>query len=286
MSFSIDQSFVDQFSTNVHMLVEQRTSRLRGTVEVVPVTGESFSVERLGGYDDVNEVTDRHGDTPLNELDHTKRWGYPKTYDVGNLIDKADKVKMLIEINSKYTVRHSSVMGRKIDDEIIRALGASAVEGRNGGSSQALPTAQKISSNSTGLTIAKLIEAKKRLDAAEVDEFIPRFLIHSAEEMSQLLNENQVTSTDYNTVKALVRGEIDTFLGFKFIRTERLEDDTTDRFCYAYAMDAIQLGMAQEPNSRASERADKRYSWQIYTWGSWGAVRVEDVRVVQIAAKL
>lgn len=286
MSFSIPESFVEQFSSNVHMLAEQQTSRLRGTVDVMSVTGDSFKVERLGGHDDVNTVTERHGDTPLNELDHTARWGYPATYDVADLLDKADQPRMLIDVKSKYTRRHASAMGRKIDDEIIRALGASAPQGRTNPSGVALPSAQKVASGSTGLTVDKLIEAKRILDAAEIDDYLSRTFILSSREISQLLAETKVTSQDFNTVKALVKGEINEYLGFKFIRTERLADDGTDRFCYAYAMEAVTLGFSQEPTSRASERDDKRYAWQVYTWMQLGGVRVEDEQVVQVAATM
>ena len=283
MSFSIPQSFVQQFSANVHMLAEQRFSRLRGTVNIESVTGESFAVERLGGSE-LNTVTERHGDTPLNDIGHTRRWGYMVDYDVADLIDKPDRVKLLIDPDSKYTLRHGSAMGRGVDDEIIRVLGASATQGKSGGSTVALPSASKIVSGSTGMTIDKLITAKKKLDAAEVDEFISRWLILTSEQLSNLLADDKISSADYNTVKALVRGEIDTYLGFNFIRTERLAvDGSSARLCYAYASEAVTLGIAQEPTSLAADRPDKRHAKQIYSYGTWGGVRVEDEMVVQIA---
>ena len=283
MSFSIPQSFVQQFSANVHMLAEQRFSRLRGTVNIESVTGESFAVERLGGSE-LNTVTERHGDTPLNDIAHTRRWGYMVDYDVADLIDKPDRVKLLIDPDSKYTLRHGSAMGRGVDDEIIRVLGASATQGKSGGSTVALPSASKIVSGSTGMTIDKLITAKKKLDAAEVDEFISRWLILTSEQLSNLLADDKISSADYNTVKALVRGEIDTYLGFNFIRTERLAvDGSSARLCYAYASEAVTLGIAQEPTSLAADRPDKRHAKQIYSYGTWGGVRVEDEMVVQIA---
>lgn len=283
MSITIPEHFVQQFSDNVHMLSEQKMSRLRSTVNVEPVTGESKALERLGGIE-VNEVTERHGDTPLNNTEHTRRWLYIRDFDAADLIDKADKVKLLVEPKSKYTKRHAGAMGRGIDDEIIRALGASATQGKTGTSSVALPSDQKIVSGSTGMTIDKLIEAKKILDAAEVDEFIPRFCVVTAEQLSNLLADDKISSNDYNTVKALVRGEIDTYLGFRFVRSERLEvDGSSDRLCYCYASDGVTLGIAQEPSSVAADRPDKRHAKQIYTYGSWGAVRLEDEMVVQIA---
>jgi len=265
------------------MLTEQKTSRLRGTVSSISVTGESFAVERLGGSN-INEVTERHGDTPLNDISHTRRWGYVVDYDTADLIDKPDRLKQLIEVDSKYTRRHASAMGRGFDDEIIRALGASATQGKTGTTTVALPAGQKVVSGSTGLTIDKLISTKQILDENEVDDVMPRTFVASAKQISNLLADDKISSVDYNVVQALVHGKVNHYLGFNFIRSERLEtNSSSERLCYGYVMEAVTLGIAQEPTSIGSERPDKRHSKQIYTYGSWGAVRVEDELVVQVA---
>lgn len=286
-SITIPTSYVDQFSANVHMLAEQRTSRLRNTVMLEPVTGDSFAIERIGGIDKANTVSNLHGDTPLNNTPHTRRWGFMADKDVADLIDKQSKVRLLIDPESRYTRRHASTMGRSIDDTLIDALGGSAAEGHSGTSTQALPSGQKVAHGSTGMTVAKILEAKRLLDAAEVDEFIPRFFVCGSQQMEDLLNDDKVTSADFNTVKALVRGELDAYLGFRFIRSERLPVGNIAaniRQCYAYAMDGVTLGIAQEPTSIAAQRPDKRHAMQIYTYGTWGAVRVEDEMVVEVAA--
>ncbi len=283
MSIEIPVSYVDQFSANVHMLAEQRMSRLRAAVDFEAVTGESFSRETLGGIDAPNTVDELHGDTPLNNTPHNRRWGYITNYDVADLIDKQSKVAMLIDPESRYTMRHAGTMGRGFDDSVIAALGGVAMSGRNGSTSNALPSGQKITEGSTGMTVAKLLEAKRLLDAAEVDEFIPRFVAMTSTQFKDLLEDDKISNADYNTVKALVKGEIDTYLGFKFLRTERLLlSDADTRLCYAWAQTGVLLGVSQEPVSVAAPRPDKRMSQQIYTYGSWGAVRIEDEMVVEI----
>lgn len=286
MSISIPQSYVEQFSSNVHLLSEQRTSRLRGTVMIEDVTGESFAVERVGGIDAPNQITNLHGDTPLNNTPHTRRWGFIADYDVADLIDKQSRVRLLIDPDSIYTLRHAGTMGRGVDDSIIAALGGNAAQGKSGTSNIALPSGQKIANGSTNLTISKLIEAKEKLDAAEVDDYIPRFFVAGSSQMSALLEDDKITSSDFNTVRALVRGELNEYLGFTFVRSERLPVGNIGaniRQCYAWAMTGVRLGVAMEPNSVASPRPDKRNSMQIYTCGSWGAVRVEDEQVVEVA---
>ena len=286
-SVTIPESYVEQFSANVLLLAEQRMSRLRSTVMIEPVVGESFAIERLGGIDAPNTVTTLHGDTPLNNTPNSRRWGFMADFDLADLIDKQSRVRMLIDVDSKYTMRHAGSMGRGIDDSIIDALGGNAAEGKSGTTIVALPTAQKIVHGSVGLTIAKLIQAKEKLDAAEVDEFIPRTFACGSRQIRDLMEDDKITSADFNTVKALVEGKVDTFMGFNFVRTERLDVGivaASIRQCYAYANTAVTLGIAQEPQSIASVRPDKRMSSQIYTFGTWGAVRGEDVQVVEVQA--
>lgn len=284
MAFNIPTAFVDQFSANVLHLSSQRMTRLRSTVDVESVTGDAAAFDILGtGQDTPNVVTVRHGDTPIGDQDHTRRWLYPVTYEVpADFIDRPDRVNMLLDPSSIYTRNHAATMGRGMDDNIIAALGAAAVTGHTGTGSSAFPAAQQIAAGATGLTLAKLLAAKEMLDASEVDPDATRWMIHSAKQMTDLLNDDKVTSADYNTVRALVNGTVDTFLGFRFKRTERLTKVSTTRTCWAYIQGAVKMGMQIEPNSRASERPDKRYAWQLYTMGRWGCVRLEDARVVQI----
>jgi hypothetical protein len=285
MSFSIPQSFVDQFSANVLLLSEQRMSRLMPTVQQEDVTGESFARERIGMTKDVASVTtDRHGDTPLDNTPHTRRWGFIQDYDVADLIDRQDRIRLLIDPQSSYTIKHAGTMGRTMDDEIIRAMRGSAATGRDGAGSQALPAGQKIPHGGTGMTLAKLIQAKEILDANEVDPMIPRYMALNARGISQLLEDEKLTSADYNTVRALQRGTLDEFMSFTFIRLERLPNDGSgNTFALAYTSLATVMGIAARPSTIVAPRPDKRMAQQLYTWGTWGAVRVEDEMVVEVA---
>lgn len=283
--FSVDipVAFVTQFSENVHMLAEQKISRLLPTVMREDVTGESWAVE-IAGSVSVNLVEDRHGDTPLNHTPHTRRWGFIAGYDVADLIDKQDRVRLLINPDSVYTIKHATAMGRALDDTIINALYATAVTGHTGGGTTNFPTAtQQLATGSTGLTVDKLNRAKEILDRNEVDEYIPRYFVCTSRQIRELLEDDKVTSQDFNTVKALVRGEINEYMGFTFIRSERLQFTTgVVRNCFAYAQTAIRFGMAMAPNTVVADRPDKRMSKQIYTSGAWGALRVEDAQVVSV----
>jgi len=204
-------------------------------------------------------------------------------YEYADLIDDQDKLRMLIDPTSTYARAAAAAIGRAMDDVIIAALGGTAKTGTTGSTSTALPSAQKIVHGSTGLSLAKMISAKKILDEADTDPSIPRYMVVSPEQIEDLLNLSTVTSADYNTVKALVQGEIDTFMGFKFIRSNRLTDDGTSRLCYAFAQDGAKLAIGKEPTAKIDERADKSYATQVYYCSSFGATRLQETSVVQIA---
>ena len=105
------------------------------------------------------------------------------------------------------------------------------------------------------------------------------------EQITNLLSTTEVTSSDFNTVKALVQGEIDSFLGFKFTVSNRLAKSGNDRTCIAFAQDGITLGIGKDVSARIDERADKSYATQVYYCQSIGATRMEEAKVLGIVCQ-
>ena len=171
-----------------------------------------------------------------------------------------------------------------MDDSIISAATGTAYGGVSGGTSVSLPSGQKVVHGSAGLTLAKLLSAKEVLDANDIDPDEPRYCIVTAGQLTDLLGVTQVTSADFSSVKALVQGEIDTFLGFNFIRTQRLgTDGDGNRQVLAFTQSGIGLAVGQDVNTRISERSDKNYATQVFLSMTIGATRIEDEKVVEIA---
>jgi hypothetical protein len=287
MSNQITTAFVQQYSSNVQMLSQQMGSVLRGVVDVESVTGKSAFFDQVGKTTAVVRSS-RHADTPQIDTPHSRRRVTLADYEWADLIDNADKVRLLIDPTSSYAKAAAAAMGRAMDDVIIAALGGTAYTGETGSTSVALPAAQKpySSSQADGLTINKLLEAKRLLDAADVDPSLQRYLVCGPKQIGDLLGTTQVTSSDFNTVKALAQGQVDSFLGFQFIVTNRLKLDATntdDRLAYAFTADAIKLAIGQDVLARIDERADKSYSTQVYYAMSIGATRMEEEKVVEIA---
>ena len=286
MSTQITTAFVEQYSANVQMLSQQMGSKLRSAVDVESITGKNAFFEQVG-VTAAQKRTSRHSDTPQIDTPHARRRVSLEDYVWADLIDDVDKVRMLIDPTSSYAKAAASAMNRSIDDVIITAMNGTAYTGVAGGTSTSLPSASKFatSNQSDGLTIAKLLAAKKRFDLQDVDPSISRYIVCGPTQISDLLATTEIKSSDYNTVKALAQGDLDSFLGFKFITSTRLNLDSTntdDRLCFAFTQDAIKLAIGKDIQAKIDERSDKNYSTQVYYSMSVGATRMEEVKVFQI----
>jgi len=316
MSQQITEAFVDQFRANVFHLSQQKGSRLRGSVRQEAQRGKEGFYERLGSVT-ATKKTSRHSDTPLIDTPHSRRRVTLDDYEHADLIDNADKIRLLIDPASPYAQAFMWALGRAIDDTIIEAARGNAFAGQSGGTTVAHPVSQKLLSFELGgggaitpirMAVNTLRRAKKVLDQNDVDESIRRYCVLNAEQIEALLSETEITSSDFNTVKALVMGEVNEFMGFTFIRTERIEsedvfyDDTAttggavlpadtdatlsnaDRVLI-YAMDGMLLAVGEDMVARIDERADKSYSQQVFARMSIGATRLEEEKVVDVACK-
>ena len=301
MSVQITTAFVDQFKANILLLSQQKEAKLRVVARMEDVTGDTLFVERISATE-AQLISSRHGDTPQIDTPHSRRKLTMADYNWADLIDNVDKLKMLIDPQSTYAQNAVMAFNRTIDEVIITALGGTAFGGHTGGTTvnnYAVGECRLIESDGTvvaagsnfsgatetGLTIAKLLTCKQLLDDAEIDDARQRYLLTNPFNINQMLNTTEVKSSDYNTVKALAQGFIDTYMGFKFIKSTRLNVDGTDTGatnCYAFAQDAIVLAISEEPTVRISERDDKNYSTQVYVEMSIGATRVEGPAVVEI----
>ena len=139
------------------------------------------------------------------------------------------------------------------------------------------------STANSGLTIAKLRQAKYILDAFEVDDDEERIFVLSAKQLQDLLGTTQVGSVDYNSVKALVDGALNSFMGFTFRRSQLLDRvvATDVRSCYAYVKSGIILA-ERGLKTHMDVRVDLSHSLQIRSVASLAAVRLEEKKVVQV----
>ena len=180
MSFQITTAFVEGFRNNIMMLSQQFDSRLRDKCRQESQNSEADFHERVGAVD-AQEILDRHGDTPIMDTPHSRRMVTLRDAEYADLIDKMDRVRMLINPDSAYVKAAVSALHRFSDDRIIEAALGNARGGKDGSTLVALPTTQKLAAfdgsttTGVGLNTQTLIAVQQKFDANEVDPSIKRY---------------------------------------------------------------------------------------------------------------
>lgn len=291
MSFQVDTALVQAYRANIDIKFQQMGSRLRSAVRNERQAAEFEFYDRIGPTDAV-EVTSRHADTPLISTPHDRRRVGLRDFDWADLIDNKDKLRMLADPTSSYVTNAVMSMGRKMDDIVIEAAFGTAYTGKTGSTTVAFPAASEIavdyvesgSAANSNLTIGKLRRARFLLDYTEAttEGQYDLYLVVSPSQIQSLLRTTEVTNSDYNTVKALVAGEIDTFMGFKFIKSNRLTVASSIRSCIAFERQGLLLATGMEVRVDVGPRRDKRNSVQVYVCGTFGATRMWEEKVLRI----
>jgi hypothetical protein len=206
-----------------------------------------------------------------------------KTYDKADMVDKRDEVRVLNNPINAYTKSYAAAANRKTDKVIIDAFTASAATGVDGGTPTSHPGGDyTIAHGSTGLTLAKIVGAKKVLKAAENDPDQPWYFLYSAEQLEDLLNDSTITSADYNSVRMLMSGEVSGFMGFQWIHSEQLPVASAKRSCYAWVRDSMLLGVSTEISGSVDRRPDKNNGLQVAYTLDMGATRMQETGVVEV----
>lgn len=285
MPESIKQAFVQQFDTQMRLECGQAETRLHKAVtDRGTVTGESFTANMLeddGSALDENNV--RHGDTIWADAEHRTPVANMLDFYKALPVDRADEPKLLANPSGSYMNLLMRNKNRRIDD-IIYAAGR-GTQILKDGSSIVLPSEQKIAHGGTGMTKAKIIQTKKIFRANECDEHEGEeiFMTFDSNTLEDVLSDTTLTSADFMAVKMLQEGDVSgKWLGFNWIPFERLANDGTTFYNLAWAKTGIQIGTGfMEGN--VQRRGDKKDTLQVSMAGSWGALRTESKKVVEIA---
>ena len=294
MASNIPVLYVEQFSTNIQVLVQQKGNRLRKTVNNGSHVGSQASpVDQVGAIDAI-QVVARYA--PMGRVDAflDRRWVFPTDYELPQLIDSFDKLRLLIDPTSIFVTNALYAMGRAQDDQIIAAYHGIAKTGQNGGNSTPLPSGQIVSvlqgaSSPTGLTVAKMRQARLILMQNEVDlETDELWIAVTAKQHDNMLAEAQVISTDFNEKPVLVDGMVTRFLGTNFVHTERLLTGTDDQGGQStavpmYVKSGMYFGEWEAITTDISRRNDlSGLPYQAYCKGTFGATRIEEKKVTKI----
>ena len=272
------------------------------------INGEEKYFDRIGTVEAMEKVG-RHSETTFQDTPYSRRRISMRDYFWADLCDKEDKLRIIHNPESEYSKAARSAMGRQMDKIVIGAALGTVYTGKTGATPVSLPDSQKLGAIDGGgfsqMNVELLRALKEKFDTAEVDES-SRYIACGAKEIRALLNETEITSSDFNTIKALVNGEVNSFMGFQFVRLELLPFTTASQVfdaatgevgvggdsipagskrCFAYTSDAIIGGIGANPTARVSERPDKHYANQVYFSMSLGAMRMEEVKVIEFFTK-
>lgn len=288
--------YVEQFSSIIQLKLQQKGSRLRGScMEGKHIGSQASPVDQFGGVT-ANPVVTRYGDMPRTDAPTDRRWVFPQDYDVNQLLDSFDKLRLLTDPMSSYVTNAQYALGRAMDQTLIAALTGTNYVGVQGSSTATLASTQIVgvqqgAASSTNLTVAKLRAAKKILMQNEVDlDADPIFCAINATNHDTLLSEVQVVSTEFNDKPVLVDGKISRFLGINFIHTELLQTGTDDQsgtstIVPVWAKSGLYLGLWQDIVTDISRRNDLQgLPYQAYLMSTMGGTRLEEKKVVQVWA--
>ena len=287
MPQSITEAFVQQFDTQIRLESGQAVSRFMSCVtDRGDITGESFTANMLD--DDGSELDEnntRHGDTIWSDIEHLTPQATMRDYYKAYPVDKADEPKLLAQPSGSYMDMLIRNRNRRCDKIIYDA--ARGTQTLKDGSTEALPAGQKIAHGSTGMTKNKIIEAKKIFRANECDEHNDEvlYMTYNSNTLEDILADTTLTSADYMAVKMLQNGDVSgRWMGFQWVPYEKLAtaDAGATAFNIAWAKSGIQFGSGFVEGN-VQRRGDKKDTLQVSMAASYGALRTEAKRVVEIA---
>ena len=291
MSNQITTAFAQQYSSNVELQFQQMGSRLRQCVTLDQMGAEYKYFDRVGTVD-AQKKTSRHADVTYTDTPHSRRRVTFEDFFHADMIDKEDKLRMLADPTSEYVRTAVAAMGREMDKIILNAAFGTAYSGKTGATSVSLPSTQQIAVNyvetgsptNSALTIGKLRAGLEQLESEEsIADGEELFCIYNSFQKQSLLQTTEVTSSDFNTVKALTNGQLDTFLGMKFIRTQLVLKDSNgyDRVLIM-PKSAIKLAIPMDITSRIDQIPHKFHNYQVLVEMSAGATRMWEEKVVEV----
>jgi len=279
--------YAQSYGRNIVHLAQQKFSKFYDAVfRKTGVTGKTFFQDQIGQWS-LSAKGGRNVATPNNDPALARRMCTLVDYHDARLLDRGDELRSISDPRSAYTQAAASSIGRKIDDVILSALVGTATYGETGSST--VTHSNVVAATAGYLWLTNIIDVKKKFDDADVP-MEDRFFAITPTALANMLNQSQMTSADYNSVRALVRGEIDTFLGFKWIQSTRLASITGGNATaanysgIAWQKNGLCMGELAQPMVRTDERTDLSYSWQVYYEINLGAVRLEEALVVSANA--
>lgn len=291
MSANIPEHYVQQYSANISLLLQQKGSKLRNTVTVGSHVGKQASPVDQFGAVEMQPVTSRFA--PLTRVDApaARRWVFPSDFDLPQLIDEFDKLRLITDPSSAYVQNAVMAAGRQYDRLICSAFTGTAKTGESGGTNTVFTAGNEVDvavgGSNSKLNVEKILAVKELMMSKHIDfDMDEAYIGITAADHTSLLREVQITSNEFNTRPVLVDGKIEQFLGFRFVHCELIETimkGTNEVTLPVWVKSGMYLGVWNDMRHSISKRNDiQSEPWQIYTYMTAGATRLEENKVFAI----
>ena len=272
MAQNVTSAFVDLFDTEVKQAY-QGESVLRGTMRSrTNVQGNTVKFPKIGKgtatvrlpQTDVTPLNVTYSQITATMTDYIAA-EYSDVFHQSHI--NFDERRELVEVVSKS-------VARRMDQICIDALNAAPST-----------VATSVGGASSNMNVAKLRAAAKALNTKNVPAD-GRYLLMHANNLDALLSETETTSSDFAAVKALVRGEINTFMGFTILtigdRDEGGVPKPSTRSCFAWHKDSMGYAESMSQKSEVNYIPEKT-SFLVSSMFSAGAVAIDDEGIVKIS---
>ncbi len=278
MSTNLSPAFVQLFEAEVHQAY-QGAAVLRGAARTrTGVVGDTVKFPKVGKgsasvrvpQTDVTPINASFSQVSVSMTD----------YVAAEYSDIFNQQKVNFDERQELAQVVGNAIGRREDQIIIDALDAASA-----GSTVAKTVVTSGSAAASNLNVGKIIAAKKALDAKNVPPTDRHFVIH-ANNLAGLLGDERAVSGDYQTLRALVSGEINTMMGFRFhVIGDRDEDglplSTNDRTTFAFHRSALGVGVGIAPKTEINYIPEKT-SFLVTAMLSMGAGAIDTDGIVDV----
>jgi hypothetical protein len=271
---TLSPAFVTLFDAEVKQAYQAKAQLVGAVRQRRGVEGSTVKFPKVGKG--VATVRVPQSDvTPLN-VSFSQVTATLQDWNAAEYADIFNQAKVNFDERQELVQVVANAIGRRQDQIILDALAAS---------STANSVTEDEGGTDTGLNVAKLRAAKRLLDKNNVPMDNRHMIIH-ANSLASLLAETAVTSADFNTVRALVSGELNTFLGFTFHTIgDRAEGGlpiaNSERKLWAFHRDAIGYAEGIAPRTEINYIPEKT-SFLVNAVFSAGAIAIDAEGIVEV----
>ncbi len=290
----IPQHYQDLFTKNVEHLVQKEGSLLWPYVSHGQYIGQSAEVVKQFGQTAARRGDNsRYGDTPIMSTPRDQRWVYPELVDWGDLFDRNDLMKMLIDPTSELTKAGMMAIGRTVDQIIIDSFYATAKTGKNGSTNTVFDATMEVNVQvgtnplaDTGLNVAKIIDLRRILrEKYAIHPSDELCVVAGAKQEAELFNDDRFVNRRYRRTEVLEDADSNDFFKCHFVFLEELPKVGNNRYVTAFVKSGVHVGSWEGLKTELGKNPNKKFNWQLYMWQRLGATRTQEKKVVRVLCK-